>query len=159
MAKTPLFTPVLIGGCFILLISFGVRGAMGVFQIPIAEDFGWARSEFSLALPFKTSPGASAANLGAIAEKIGDRKAIVMGIALYVGGMVLSTLATTPLEHQFLQFAVGMGVAGTGFGVILAIIGRASSDENRSMSLAIASATGSVGLIIARQRPKHCCRS
>ena len=149
MAKTPLFTPVLIGGCFILLISFGVRGAMGVFQIPIAEDFGWARSEFSLALAIQNLAwGIGQPIFGAIAEKVGDRKAIVMGIALYVGGMVLSTLATTPLEHQFLQFAVGMGVAGTGFGVILAIIGRASSDENRSMSLAIASATGSVGLII-----------
>ncbi|MEL6649073.1 MAG: MFS transporter, partial [Pseudomonadota bacterium] len=40
------------------------------------------------------------------------------------------------------------GIAGTGFGVILAIVGRASSDENRSMSLAIATAAGSAGQVV-----------
>jgi predicted MFS family arabinose efflux permease len=39
------------------------------------------------------------------------------------------------------------GIAGTGFGVILAIVGRASSVENRSMALAIATAAGSVGQV------------
>jgi predicted MFS family arabinose efflux permease len=44
---------------------------------------------------------------------------------------------------------VGFGVAGTGFGVILAVVGRAASDENRSMALAIAAAAGSVGQIVS----------
>ena len=35
------------------------------------------------------------------------------------------------------EILVGFGVAGTGFGVILAVVGRASSDEHRSMSLAM----------------------
>jgi predicted MFS family arabinose efflux permease len=43
---------------------------------------------------------------------------------------------------------VGFGIAGTGFGVILAIVGRASSAENRSMSLAIATAAGSAGQVV-----------
>ena len=43
---------------------------------------------------------------------------------------------------------MGFGVAGTGFGVILAVVGRASSDENRSMSLAIATAAGSAGQVV-----------
>ena len=42
---------------------------------------------------------------------------------------------------------MGFGIAGTGFGVILAVVGRASSDENRSMSLAIATAAGSAGQV------------
>jgi predicted MFS family arabinose efflux permease len=42
---------------------------------------------------------------------------------------------------------VGFGIAGTGFGVVLAVVGRASSDENRSMSLAIVTAAGSAGQI------------
>lgn len=46
-----------------------------------------------------------------------------------------------------LEILVGFGVAGTGFGVILAVVGRASSDENRSMSLAIATAAGSAGQV------------
>ena len=37
---------------------------------------------------------------------------------------------------------VGFGIAGTGFGIILAIVGRAASDENRSLALGIATAAG-----------------
>jgi hypothetical protein len=48
--KTPLFTPVLIVGCVIIMVSFAVRASFGVFQIPIAEEFGWLRAEFSLAI-------------------------------------------------------------------------------------------------------------
>ena len=84
---------------------------------------------------------------GAIAEKIGDRKAIIIGALVYALGMVMSANGVTPGEHQAYAWLVGFGIAGTGFGVILAIVGRASSDENRSMSLAIATAAGSVGQV------------
>ncbi len=143
---TPLFTPVLIAGCVILLISFAIRSAFGVFQIPIADEFGWLRSEFSLAIAIQNLAwGIGQPIFGAIAEKIGDRKAIVIGAIMYAVGLVLSSLAVTPLAHQLYEVIVGFGIAGTGFGVILAVVGRASSDENRSMSLAIAAAAGSSG--------------
>ena len=48
--KAPLITPVLIGGCIIILFGFAARASFGVFQIPIASEFGWPRSEFSLAI-------------------------------------------------------------------------------------------------------------
>ena len=44
------FTPSLIGGSLVLLISFAIRSTVGLFQIPIASDFLWNRSEFSLAI-------------------------------------------------------------------------------------------------------------
>ncbi|MFT5744513.1 MAG: MFS family permease, partial [Paracoccaceae bacterium] len=84
---------------------------------------------------------------GAVAEKIGDRKAIIIGALFYAAGLLLSSGATTPLAHQMYEVLVGFGIAGTGFGVILAVVGRASSDENRSMSLAIATAAGSAGQV------------
>ena len=49
-ARAPLLTPVLLAGCAIIIVSFAVRASFGVFQIPIAEEFGWLRSEFSLAI-------------------------------------------------------------------------------------------------------------
>ena len=49
---------------------------------------------------------------------------------------------------QLLEVMVGFGIAGTGFGVILAVVGRAASDENRSMALGIATAAGSAGQVI-----------
>ena len=148
-SRTSIFTPVLIVGCIFIVVSFGIRSAFGVFQIPIAEEFGWLRAEYSLALAIQNLAwGIGQPIFGAIAEKIGDRKSILFGALLYALGLVLSAFATTPIEHQLYAWLLGFGVAGTGFGVILAVVGRASTDENRSMSLAIVSAMGSGGQII-----------
>ncbi|AHD02375.1 MFS transporter [Leisingera methylohalidivorans] len=146
--SAPLFTPVLIVGCVIIMVSFAVRASFGVFQIPIAEEFGWLRSEFSLAIAIQNLAwGIGQPVFGAIAEKIGDRKAIIMGAVVYAAGLVLSAGSTTPFEMQAYEWLVGFGIAGTGFGVVLAVVGRASSDENRSMSLAVVTAAGSAGQI------------
>ncbi|MFT6025742.1 MAG: MFS family permease [Ascidiaceihabitans sp.] len=143
-----IMNPVLIVGCVIIMVSFAVRASFGVFQIPIAQEFGWLRADFSLAIAIQNLAwGIGQPFFGAIAEKIGDRKAIIIGAIFYALGMVLSANGTTPFEHQTYAWLVGFGIAGTGFGVILAVVGRASSDENRSMSLAIATAAGSVGQV------------
>lgn len=116
-----------------MLVSFSIRAAFGVFQIPIAEEFGWLRVEFSLAIAIQNLAwGIGQPIFGAIAEKIGDRKAIVIGAICYAAGLVLSSFAMSPTAHQIYEVFVGFGIAGTGFGVILAVVGRASSDENRS---------------------------
>ena len=49
-ARPSIFTPVLLAGCVVIMISFAVRASFGVFQIPIAGEFGWPRAEFSLAI-------------------------------------------------------------------------------------------------------------
>jgi len=144
----PLVTPVLIAGCVILMMSFAVRASFGVFQIPIAEEFGWLRAEFSLAIAIQNLAwGIGQPLFGALAERLGDRRAIVLGALTYAVGLVLSSFAVSPEAHQLYEVLVGFGIAGTGFGVILAVVGRASSDENRSMSLAIATAAGSAGQV------------
>jgi MFS family permease len=148
MTRAPLFTPVLIGGCLIMMLAFAIRSSFGLFQIPIAEEFGWLRAEFSLAIAIQNLAwGIGQPIFGAIAEKFGDRKAIVMGALLYAAGLVLSSFAVTPGGHQLLEILVGFGIAGTGFGVILAMVGRAASDENRSMALGVATAAGSAGQV------------
>lgn len=149
MTKAPLVTPVLIAGSVILMISFAVRASFGVFQIPIAEEFGWMRADFSLAIAIQNLAwGIGQPLFGAMAERFGDRRAIVTGALLYAAGLVLSAYAVTPGQHQLLAIVIGFGIAGTGFGVILAIVGRATSAENRSMALGIATAAGSAGQVI-----------
>ncbi|MGH1459924.1 MAG: MFS transporter [Paracoccaceae bacterium] len=146
--RPSIFTPVLITGCVIILISFAVRASFGVFQIPIAAEFNWPRAEFSLAIAIQNLAwGIGQPIFGAFAEKLGDRLAIVLGALTYAAGLVLSSYAVTPLGMQAYEVLVGFGIAGTGFGVILAVVGRASSDANRSMSLAIATAAGSAGQV------------
>jgi MFS family permease len=144
-----LLTPVLIGACLIVVVNFGVRASFGLFQLPIASEHGWPRADFSLAIAIQNLAwGFGAALFGAIAERWGDRLAIVLGAALYAGGLLLSTLATTPIEHQVYEGLVGLGIAGSGLGVVLAVVGRAASLEHRSMSLAIVTAAGSLGQIV-----------
>ncbi|KPP86202.1 MAG: Arabinose efflux permease [Rhodobacteraceae bacterium HLUCCA08] len=146
--RAPLVTPVLVAGCIIIMISFAVRASFGVFQIPIAEEYGWGRADFSLAIAIQNLAwGIGQPIFGALAEKIGDRKAIILGALTYAAGLLLSTGATTPFTMQAYEVLVGFGVAGTGFGVILAVVGRAASDDNRSMALAIATAAGSAGQV------------
>lgn len=147
--SSTMFTPVLIAGCIIISVSFLVRASFGVFQIPIAEDFGWLRVEFSLAIAIQNLAwGIGQPIFGALAEKIGDRRSIFAGGLFYAVGLVLSSFAVSPVAHQFYALLIGFGVAGTGFGVILAVVGRASRPEHRSMSLAIAAAAGSGGQVI-----------
>ena len=144
-----LFTPVLVCGCLIILISFAIRASYGVFQIPVSAEFNWPRAEFSLAIAIQNLAwGIGQPIFGALAEKIGDRKAIIAGALIYAAGLVLSANAVTPIGHQFFSILVGFGIAGTGFGVILAVVGRASKPEHRSMSLAIVTAAGSGGQVV-----------
>ncbi len=148
-ARASLVTPVLIGGSFIILISFAIRASFGVFQIPIADEFGWPRTDFSTAIAIQNLAwGIGQPIFGALAEKFGDRRAVVLGALTYAVGLALSSIATTPEQHWTLEVLVGFGIAGTGFGVILAVVGRAASDENRSMALAVATAAGSGGQVV-----------
>ena len=148
-SRSPLFTPVLIGGCLIILVGFAIRASFGVFQIPIATEFGWMRADFSMAIAIQNLAwGIGQPIFGALAEKFGDRRAIILGALTYAVGLVLSSYAVTPGQHQFLEILVGFGIAGTGFGVILAVVGRTSSDKNRSLALGIATAAGSAGQVV-----------
>jgi MFS family permease len=149
MTKTPLITPVLIAGCVILMISFAVRASFGVFQIPIATEFGWPRAEFSMAIAIQNLAwGIGQPMFSAFGERFGDRKAIVIGALLYSIGLLLSAYAITPGQHQALAILVGFGIAGTGFGIILPLIGRAASPERRSLTLGVGSAIGSAGQVL-----------
>lgn len=148
MTKSPLFTPVLIAASFILILNFGIRASFGVFQLPIANEFGWLRADFSMAIAIQNLAwGVGQPIFGAISERFGDRRAIIAGAILYALGLVLSSFAVTPGQHQFLEILVGFGIAGTGFGMILAIVGRAASPENRSLALGVTTGLGSAGQV------------
>ena len=147
--KDNIFTPILIGGSLILLTGFAIRASFGLFQIPIADEFNWARTEFSLAIAIQNLAwGIATPFFGAFAEKYGDRKAIFLGIILYAMGLLISSYATTAESHQLINFIIGFGIAGTGFGPILAVVGRSTSPEKRSLALGITTAAGSAGQVI-----------
>ena len=144
-----IFTPILIASSIILFLSFMIRASFGVFQIPIASDLGWLRSEFSLAIAIQNLAWGLATPLfGAFAERLGDRRAILIGIGFYAAGLLFSAYSVSAFEHQMLEVLVGFGIAGTGFGVLLGVVGRAASNKNRSLALGITTAAGSAGQVV-----------
>lgn len=108
MTKTSVYSPILIAGCGVLLLSFAIRAGFGVFQVPIASECGWPRSDFSLAIAIQNLAwGIGQPMFGAAAERFGDRKAIILGAVHYASGLVLSGYATTPGTMQLLEILVG----------------------------------------------------
>ena len=109
MSQSRLFTPILIGGCLILLVNFALRASFGVFQIPVAETFGWPRAEFSLAIAIQNLAwGFGQPLFGALGERWGDRWAIILGTSLYALGLLMTAMATTPEAMQLWEVAVGL---------------------------------------------------
>ena len=144
-----IFTPLFFSGCLILLVGFAIRASFGIFQIPISDHFGWLRTEYSLAIAIQNLAwGIGQPLFSMIAEKFGDRKAITLGAITYAAGLAMSKFVVTPESHQVLGILIGFGIAGTGFGVILAVVGRTTSPENRSLALGIATSAGSAGQIV-----------
>ena len=147
--KSSLISPVLIAGSLIIIITFGIRGSFGIFQIPIENEFQWLRVEFSLAIAIQNLAWGIATPLfSAFAEKYGDRKTIFIGGLVYAVGLFFSSMSVTPEGHQFMNILIGAGIAGTGFGPILAVVGRAASAEKRSLVLGITTAAGSAGQVV-----------
>lgn len=107
-APASIFTPVLVVGCMIILVSFAIRASFGVFQIPVAAEFNWPRAEFSLAIAIQNLAwGIGQPLFGAFAEKLGDRRAIILGALMYAAGLVLSSYAVTPGAMQMYEILVG----------------------------------------------------
>ena len=98
--------------------------------------------------PYKSGLGLGTPIFGAVAERLGDRRAIFVGTLLYAAGLIFSAYTTSALGHQLIEIMVGFGIAGTGFGVVLGVVGRAASDKNRSLALGLTTAAGSFGQVV-----------
>lgn len=131
----------------VLLLAMGVRASFGLFMQPLGLDRGFGREVFSLAFALQNLVwGLGAALFGALADKHGAARTVALGAVLYILGLLGMTQADTPATlYLSAGVLVGLGQAGTTFGVILGVVARAYSVEQRSTALGIASAGGSMG--------------
>lgn len=139
---------IVIAGSIVIALAFGVRAVFGGFVEPISQDlFGGSIEIFSLAIAIQNLVwGVAQPVFGVIADKYGDRMALWLGFTSYVLGMAICVLGTTETsQYMGAGILVGMGISGTTFGTVLAVIGRAAPPEKRGLYLGIASAMGSVG--------------
>src|SRR5690606_11882511 len=134
-------------GSLVVLLSFGIRSSFGLFLQPMSLDLGWGRETFALAMAIQNLLwGATQPFAGAIADRWGTARTVVMGGLAYALGVYLMSTTSSPLQLHFSAgVLVGFGLSGTGFAVVLAAVGRSVPAERRSMALGITTAMGSLG--------------
>ena len=138
---------VLVAGGIILTLAMGVRHTGGLFLQPMTAAHGWSREMFSLAIAWQNLIwGLAQPFAGAFADRYGAGRTLAIGTLIYVVGMVMMAYAETPLMLNLgAGGLIGVGLAGTTFSVVLAVIGRMAPPARRSLYLGIASAGGSFG--------------
>lgn len=138
---------VIVAGCIIGMLSFGPRSALGLFLAPMTEMRGWSREVFALALAIQNLLwGAGQPVAGAIADRYGTARVLVVGGLLYAAGLATTAWAPSPLWLNIGAGAlIGIGISASSFTIVLAAFGRVVSAQQRSVAFGIGTAAGSFG--------------
>ncbi|MEM1200844.1 MAG: MFS transporter [Pseudomonadota bacterium] len=141
---------IIVAGCLISMIGFGLRADFGLFTKPISDELGWGREIYSLAIALQNLIwGAFQPLAGGIADRYGTARVLVVGAVIYIVGMLLIPLADTPLElYLTAGVLVGIGVATTSFALVMAAFARSVPESKRSMVMGVATAAGSMGQFV-----------
>ncbi|MBN8989599.1 MAG: MFS transporter [Rhizobiales bacterium] len=143
--RTPLV--VIICGCVIALLSFGPRSSLGFFIQPMSKEFVWGRDVFGLALALQNLLwGLGQPIAGAIADRFGLLRVMVVGALLYAGGLLLMRYASTPASLDLgAGVLIGFGLSGCSFNLVLSAFSKLLPPERRGIALGAGTAAGSFG--------------
>lgn len=143
--RTPLV--IILCGCAIALLSFGPRSSFGFFVQPMSREFAWGRDVFGLALAFQNLLwGLGQPIAGAIADRFGSLRVILVGALLYAAGLVLMRYAATPLSLDIgAGVLIGFGLSGCSFNLVLSAFSKLLPPERRGLALGAGTAAGSFG--------------
>jgi MFS family permease len=141
---------VIVCGCLIALITYGVRTSFGLFTEPLSEGRGWSREVFALSIAIQNLLwGLAQPAAGAFADRYGSARVLAAGGAVYALGVGLMAFSGTPLAMQLTAgVLVGLGLAGGSFTVVIAALGRLVSEDRRSWAMGLATAAGSFGQFV-----------
>jgi MFS family permease len=138
---------VLLCGGLILMLALGTRQSFGLFLRPMTLDLGCGRGVFSFAIALQNLVwGLGMPIAGAIADRYGAGRVLVLGGLAYGLGLIAMAHSATPLDLNVTTgLLIGVGLACTGFGVVLGVVARAFPPERRSFAVGAAGACGSLG--------------
>ncbi len=146
--RTPLL--VILAGCLIAMVGFGVRSIFGLFLEPMTVAKGWDRETFALAMAIQNLLwGIGVPVAGAIADRYGPARVMTLGALVYGAGVWGMAEADSGLMlHIFGGVLTGVGVAFTAFSLALASMARVVGPERRSLALGLGTAAGSFGQVV-----------
>ncbi len=138
---------VLLVGSIVLLVSSGARSSWGLFLPEMTQARGWSREAFGFAIAVQNIVwGLSAVLLGALADRFGAMRTIALGALLYVLGFLgmawASGVTALTLSAGVL---IGLGVGGTGVGIVFAAVGKMIPAEKRTWAFGVGTAASSFG--------------
>jgi len=146
--RTPLV--IIACGCAIALLSFGPRSSVGFFIKPMGQEFAWGRDVFSLAIAVQNLLwGLGQPLAGAIADRFGLLRVMIVGALLYAGGLLLMRYSATPLSLNLgAGVLVGLALSGCSFNLVLSAFSKLLPVERRGLALGAGTAAGSFGQFV-----------
>jgi predicted MFS family arabinose efflux permease len=133
----------------IISICMGLRQSLGLFMRPMTLDAGISAASFGFAIALQNIVwGISQPFVGALADKHGPRPILVWTAISYAAGMLLMVFSRGALGLDVAGFLLGIGTAGTAFGVLMGVVTRATPPEKRSQTVGLVAAVGSLGTLV-----------
>lgn len=138
---------IVICGSLIGLLTFGPRASIGLFQLPMTSEFGWGRDVFSFAIAIQNLLwGIGQPFAGALADRFGTIRMIVLGGLLYAVGLVLMAFGSTQTTITLgAGVMIGLGLSGASFNLILGAFGKLLPEQWRGLAFGAGTAAGSFG--------------
>ena len=131
---------------FVLFMSTGARNGVGVFVVPMSDDFGWSRTSISLAIASGyLANGITQPFLGNLYDRFGGRKVISVSL-LVLGSSTMLLSQTNSIWFLILVYGVVMSIAmgGVSFVTVHALLAKWFY-RKRGIALSIGTAGGSAG--------------
>src|SRR5712664_961388 len=134
----------------IISLCMGLRQSLGLFMRPMTLDLGISAATFGFSIALQNIVwGVSQPFVGALADRYGPRPVLVGTALMYAAGLLLMVVSKgIPGGLEVAGFLIGIGTAGTGFGILIGTISRATPLEKRSQTVGIVAAAGSLGTMV-----------
>ncbi len=149
-SRTAIIT--LIAACGVVLISLGIRQTFGLLFPDFKNDLGISMTEAGLAVGLQMLMwGLTGPIFGAISDKYGGHKAIMLGFIFYIAGIYfLYNGPNTGLFFQLdLGILVGIGLGATAISIPISIVGKHFPLSNRTIAMSLVTAVGSFGFFLS----------
>ena len=140
----------LMAGCLIAMIGFGIRSVFGLFLEPMTIAQGWGRETFAMAMAIQNLLwGLGLPVAGALSDRYGAVRVIAGGAVVYALGVLgMAEVGNVFMFHVFAGLLTGLGVAFTAFSLVMAAMARVVTPQRRSMALGLGTAAGSFGQVV-----------
>jgi MFS family permease len=128
-------------------LSMGIRHGFGLFNLPITQANGWGRETFAFTIALQNLIwGVFQPVTGALADRFGGFKIMLIGGVLYALGLAGMALSTSAFNFTIAGgLLIGLAQTATTYSVVYGILGRNVAPEKRVWAMGIAAAAGSFG--------------